>query len=349
MNLKDVIMIDYVIRDKYCNLKCKYCISNDFKENVDVKQQRRIYRSGDEIDLTLRKMEEIVNAEILQISGGEIFLIENIEEFIIEKSRKYKKIFIISNGTLLNEEIIKKMSPYKNIVLGISLDGHTLEMNSYRFQSQIILDKILYNIQLLHKYNMCFFINTVLHDKNIFNLENFLLFMAEHYENVSVFPLLLRGSKKMYYDFKREDAQIIKKVMINPKLVAGNTIMLEYFQMLYDMALYSKKSMNCKICSRVIELFDTGEIYCCPLNWLKCVGNVYSENRLELANEIEKDKIYTLLENKTKNLKCCSDCISHFDIINLFLSEKINTKDLKKFKIFYGKEIVEKLLEGKSK
>lgn len=347
MKLTNITLIDYVIHQKFCNFQCQYCIAENSSKEDERLREKIKYTDGCEIDLRLRAIENYVKADILQISGGELFLIQNIDEFILKNARKYKKLIVITNGSLLNEKLISEFSKYKNIVFGISLDGHTLDMNIYRFKSVRWLNKIWENMKLLKKYDVSFFINTVLHNKNEDYLKDFFSVVSKKFCNVPILPIILRGNNKDKYLFHEDKAKLLYEIGHDEEMIKTGTVVPQYFDLLYDMIKNPSKKLTCYISQIVIELLHDGDIYCCPLYWVKLIGNVIKDNENKIKEQIESDRVYKLMLSKSSKLECCKGCLSHYDIINLFLNGKICREDYEKIPIFNNPEITDRLLKAK--
>lgn len=146
-----------------CNLNCKYCY-NGKKNNVDptVSEIKRI-------------IDEAKNLSIFQLclSGGECFLREDIFDILEYTVEQEIDISIVTNGTLLNEDTIKKLADLGLIdFMQISLDSHLESIhNSVRgkYKETIIaLEKILKYASnspmigsVIHKQNVDTFLDTI--------------------------------------------------------------------------------------------------------------------------------------------------------------------------------------------
>lgn len=117
-----------------CNLSCVYCYENnksDRKLNFDTAK-----------DIILKEFADDTSDEItFELFGGEPFcnfdLIKKIVTFIKSKSRPKKyRIFITSNGTLVDDEIKQWLIENRNyVVVGLSLDGNREMHNINRSNS----------------------------------------------------------------------------------------------------------------------------------------------------------------------------------------------------------------------
>ena len=103
-----------------CNLNCKHC---------------RVWKKNDVTELSLKEAKGLIaqlhylGVKQLILSGGEPFLRKDIFD-LIEYSKKFKKLVITTNGTLLNEEhldIIKR----NKINLIFSIDGATSDEHNH--------------------------------------------------------------------------------------------------------------------------------------------------------------------------------------------------------------------------
>jgi MoaA/NifB/PqqE/SkfB family radical SAM enzyme len=83
------------------------------------------------------------------LTGGEIFLREDIFDILDLLSEKKYSIGILSNATLLNEKMIKKLSKYNNVNIGTSIDG--LEKNHNNIRGPKSFQKTLRTIKAINK------------------------------------------------------------------------------------------------------------------------------------------------------------------------------------------------------
>jgi len=110
----------------HCNLNCSFCFQNkEFRNNKDLTIEK--------IDTLLGRIEK--HCKSIVLTGGEIFLRPDIFEIFDLISNKYKKkFFIITNGTLIKGERIKKLINFSDSIIGIqfSIDGSESIHNKLR-------------------------------------------------------------------------------------------------------------------------------------------------------------------------------------------------------------------------
>ncbi|MBU1030196.1 MAG: radical SAM protein [Nanoarchaeota archaeon] len=117
MNIKSL----NIILNNYCNSRCQTC-------NIWQNKEKKVLKLQD--IKKLKKTNMLLNVKDISISGGEPFLVEELEEiiaFLIENSPNLKTLFLNHNGTKpkkAHEIAMKYASKSINLCLSISLDGN---------------------------------------------------------------------------------------------------------------------------------------------------------------------------------------------------------------------------------
>lgn len=126
-----------------CNLKCKHCYQEgkDCKSFIDLQS----------FSILLKQFKELASYEKadrlkLNLTGGEPLLFSNIMDYIdMAYSYGVDKILLLTNGTLLNKDILQKLKD-RNVNIQVSIEG-TKECNDF-IRGKGTYDKILSNISL---------------------------------------------------------------------------------------------------------------------------------------------------------------------------------------------------------
>lgn len=151
----------YLCTTNLCNLRCSYCfINNQTNGQVtdNLMSEKIALISMKKFSSYLEKNNQ--QGKIIFYGGEPLINWKVIKRCIMEaKNRKYPIIFsIITNGTLLNEEIIDFFSAHK-VNVGISIDGPR-EINDknrkYAFDNISVYDNVFKKIELL-KQKKCDF------------------------------------------------------------------------------------------------------------------------------------------------------------------------------------------------
>ena len=347
---KKLLVNDYVILENICNLRCKYCKEEKipwkrkgdilFIEDIPMKISEIIRK----VNTVLEKVNVIIDTPILKVSGGEITIVPEILEWINQIKNKYETVQILTNNYLIPENFYEKIIRMKNLHLQISLDGHTYEMNRYRFVNKKQFEKVIKNFKILMEYSTIpVEINCVLSDINYRDLLNYLDWIMNFERNkliLNIFPV--RGIKTIKVPVKAVNS--LKKVLINYQYYSKILPPYPYMEELYNFVKYGERRSSCLIPYAVIGTYDTGDINLCTCSpTLPNLGNVFKDNLMEIANKIHNPMFYNLLQTNPPKYQMCRECFIHYDIINLYLKNKITDTDLKNLPFYSGTKTIQRL------
>ena len=144
-----------------CNLNCPYCyIGNERKKN----------------ELSLAEWKNVINQlpfySIVTLVGGEPLLRKDFIDILEYTSKKVlNKVHVVSNGILINDEIIKAFIKHKLLLLSVSLDGYKANHDKNRGKDGIF-DIIISNLENLksQKPKQMIDIKTIVLENNIDDL-----------------------------------------------------------------------------------------------------------------------------------------------------------------------------------
>ena len=157
------ISVLYLIISSHCNLACTYCFINNNPISTNIEE----FMSKETVEIAISKFISETerngtseNAQII-IYGGEPFT--NPETLVhaiscIRNLNKTVEVSIVSNGTLLTEELIHVLIN-NNVGLGISIDGPKFindKNRLFRAGSDSVYDSLNESISLLKKLNANF-------------------------------------------------------------------------------------------------------------------------------------------------------------------------------------------------
>ncbi len=126
---------------KKCNLRCKHCLSSAGEPDNNELNLQEWMRLIDQIS--------IAGTKFITIGGGEPLLRSDLFEIIRYANSKDILTSIVTNGTLLTEEIAKKLNELKLDVIHISLDG--LEKNHDYIRGIGSFTRVIEGIKILRK------------------------------------------------------------------------------------------------------------------------------------------------------------------------------------------------------
>lgn len=121
-----------------CNLQCPYCY---------------VGKERNKQELTLDEWKKVIDQipfyGIVTLVGGEPLIRKDFIDIFAYVSKKvWNKTHVVSNGILLNDEIIKAFIKHKLLLLSISLDGYG-EKHDLNRGKEGIFDKIISNLDNL--------------------------------------------------------------------------------------------------------------------------------------------------------------------------------------------------------
>ena len=183
MNLIDTqnsLVIDITYN---CNAKCVYCQWGNNKTKGRINQP-------DNYIFISRKYLQHLNIERVVFSGGEPLLRKDFENIIsYYKKQNIKSIIAITNGILLDEDILRKIVNYGITGIAFSIDSFdentALKTRAYtKKQLKTIKSNFIKVCSLKQKYNLELGINTVISSANIQNNQ-----LEKLIEYVNHFPL----------------------------------------------------------------------------------------------------------------------------------------------------------------
>jgi len=288
-----------------CNLHCLTCYKD---------AGRKYYNelTPDEIKAIFEEITSKVTPDVI-ISGGEPLIRKDIIE-ILEKIRLtgIKKIFLITNGTLLNDEITKKLANLVDFVQ-VSLDGSSAEIND-KIRGKGVWNIVMRNIQYLKKYNIKFSLYPTINKINSNDLPNmireFSKIMGRKHFACALMIKAGRGEKN--YDKIGLTPEEIDNLWEN---IHNNKELREIFagkEGFYSEILRLPSSMTRKIScgagSAIISIDANGDMYPCHLLMRKefLAGNLREKSFWEIYSQspiLRKIRSITV-----ENRDGCSTC-----------------------------------------
>ena len=155
-----------------CNQRCVHCMVNagppDSKDNE---------MSFEQIDLILKKMVQ-AGIFIIQFTGGEPTLRQDLSQILVSASRLRYFIFLSTNGSLINEELAKTVAQY-NVNIEISLDGATPGIHDKIRGKPGAFRAFLQGTRCLSKVGCRFGISMVLLRQNIHQVKETIQLVAD--------------------------------------------------------------------------------------------------------------------------------------------------------------------------
>lgn len=351
---KLMLVTDLVIMEDICNGNCLYCLtkSSSLKES-HVKLQDSGFKTGTldkipgyfpgeplwiRLNRLLDLLEEYVNSPILKVSGGEIFLIPGIMEFLTEASKRYIRLQVLTNGTLLTHEVINNLAEIPNLHLQVSLDGCSLESNWARVRGDKSLhDRIISGLELVLQKGINLEINCVLNKFNTGFLAETVMTLYEKGKRVKFLPYPIRGSQRYGLLPEKEQLEALNKLLDLYEIYSSILPPKPYLERLQ--AYFrggARRKEKCNIPHCLFQIFDDGMLAACVNMWTMDIGNVLTGDH-KVLETLGHERVHELLTASEPTLYCRS-CYTPWDIINLYLEGEIKLFDLMQMPLYEGLE-----------
>jgi radical SAM protein with 4Fe4S-binding SPASM domain len=289
-----------------CNLRCVHCFSAA-EVSVDL--------SLGDLKSIFDQLETMGVFEV-RINGGEPLLHPGIGEILqMLEHRRFRKV-ILTNGTLLSDEIAMQLKK-ANVTPTVSLDdseaqGHDL----FRGVEGAFL-KTLAGIRILQKNKIQYGINCCLHAKNLNKTESMVNFVANlgayRIAFLDLKPLGRMGIHKEWVPPQREYAKVLTQLLTIKAKQRRIDVSLDAFlscSVLRESVFEAKKGyVSCKAGRTILSIFSDGLVYPCNSvvgdpRWK--MGNLENETLLDVW--FSKNWAFFRGAVKTGDLMKCHNC-----------------------------------------
>lgn len=348
------IMNDFCILPELCNFSCDYCIYSNAtveQKSIPYKISKYYDKSGDNIEFfdyvanVLMNSTQCFPTPILRICGGELFLLKNIMYLLRKIHEKFETVQIISNGFFLTPYILSEIKELGNCVLHISLDGHTQELNAHRVHSSYQQEIILNNINHIIKLGIPLEIASCLTDRNTKDYEEVVKFFNDIEGDILLLPFPVRGKGSEMFVPSKQDQKQLFKILERYDLYSKVLPPIKYVESLMNYYENGYRNIKCYIPKAIVQTFYNGDIYSCCMDWSVRVANINSQNRKEIIEQIQKNRIYNIYDMFPPKLRSCRECFTVSEIINLYFEGKISDKELCNMQLFSGKTTLKMMNE----
>ncbi len=280
-----------------CNERCVHCyIPHDFKI------------SGMDPDLFYDVLEQCKNMRLLHltISGGEPMLHKNFYDFI-RRCREFDfSVNVLSNLTLLNDEIIKEMK--MNPLLGVQVSLYSMDSNIHDEITQLkgSFEKTKESILKLIENDIPLQITCPIMKQNKNCYGDVMKWAKKHKIHAGDdYGLIARYNHTTQNLSCRLTMDEIKEV-IKDKIVNDSKFIEEMLHDVEKKRTKTDEDVVCSVCHSSICIADNGNVYPCA-GWQDyIVGNVKENSLQKIWDNSEKVQYLRCLRNK--DFPMCIQC-----------------------------------------
>lgn len=293
---------------KRCNLHCKHCyVGGNQKVDLDENIVRDIIKQANDMKINR-----------LVLTGGEPLLIEKVFEYATyAKTLEIPDIYLLTNGTLINEDIAKKCKIFTGIQM--SLDGVPNKTGSLRDDYFQQLEK---SISLLIKNNITTTLYATINKDNLSMLEDMI-----NYANIQqckiAFNCLIPTNETLKdlipspSELKKAFEFIVNEATKNPKVqlshhfrfLVDNNKMNDFLENIDDKSICG----GCLAGIAASYITADGDFLSCPFIRISA-GNIKQQQLLdiwensEFLRTLRNRKAFKGKCGKCKFLNCCGGC-----------------------------------------
>lgn len=344
------LMNDMVIEEQLCQMRCSYCLTEEFNLLMDVPDARLRLTTDRREDwhAVLDAYHEHVEAPVLRLSGGEFFWLKGSTEFVAECSRRYETVQVITNGVFLTDRRLADLAALGNAQLNISLDGHTLELNRHRLppKQHKLLDVIMRNLGNAVAAGLRVEIQSVLTNANIEGQLAFAEYLRERYDGrvmLYFFPARGEVADKMAFAPGGHLDALVERY----DEFAGVLPPRAYVEHIAEQVRTKVRTLPCYITATMTQLFGQGDVSACPHAWLKPMGNVLADGEL-VSREYARHQHYDLFMQDRPRFSFCRTCATPSDVVNLYFGGRVSEQEIGATALYSGPRTRARLAELKA-
>ena len=280
-----------------CNERCVHCYIPHETKTTKMEDED-FFNLIDE----LKKLESVVD---VKISGGECMTHPSFKNFISYVKKSGFHLTIMTNLTLLDNEIVQILKEGSMSKVQVSLFSLKSEIHDAITKRPGSLNTVLNNINILQKENIQVCIATQIMEINKDEIEDIYLFCKNNNFDINLdWTITAQQDGNTQNLVQRvNDISYYKKIcLIRSKY--ENNFTSNYLESL-KLPLKDKNSSLCSAGMNMLHISSNLDIHPCP-GWMLKVGNLKNETIENIWNNSEKLKYVRnlTLQNFTK----CSEC-----------------------------------------
>jgi len=351
-NKKKIVFNDFVVKPEICNFSCDYCLSNEAPKWIDMNNKSdalcygKTTELGKKLDSVIERIDNAIDASILRISGGELFALKNITDFLLERTN-YETIQVITNGYFLTENILSELKKIPNCNIHISLDGHDLRLNGLRVKKESVQQRLLNNLNCAVEMGFHVEIGSVLSTANTAYFDEFLDYLMKYENKVTVYPFPVRGSITSKFFPSKDAVESFSLILENYDKYKGVLAHKSFIEQCVFLLEGKKKKLRCHIPALSIQSFDNGNITSCPNSWSSMIGNVNEISKEEMWERMQNDRMAKLFLQPSPKIPFCKQCYTSLDILNLYIEGFISDDEMVAIPLYSSDETMKRIKEYK--
>ena len=281
-----------------CNLRCTHCYQEEYNNHMS---KENFYAVLDKLEEFLKDTELIPQ---INLTGGEPLLHPDFFEFAHEIKKRNFKLGILTNGTLIDEEMASKIKSLNPVFVQVSLDG--IESTHDKIRGLGSFQKALLGIDNLKKHNVKVLVSFTAQKGNYKDLKELATICKKHHVDKLWWDRVVTDDKELYLS----SDEFQKVVSICNKLIHNHNPFQNYSFVSNQRSLQcfgtNDCGYNCSAGKNLLVILADGSVMPCRrLPFV--VGNLLEQNLEEVySNKIMKN-LQTFIAPKE-----CLGCKEYF-------------------------------------
>ncbi len=330
---------DLVVNENDCNLSCSYCLTgqSNLKQShlaqpIFSAPKRDRYGGdtslGKRLDTLIERVASMHGAPLLKITGGEVFLVEDILVLIEMAARRFPSVVLQSNGILMRPNHLDRLALIPNVTLQISLDSHLYNGNSYRISRPDLHEKAVQRITAILERELAVEVYTVITDRNATELVAFAEWLADFRKPPQLFPFPVRGPDRERYMLRPEQVPCIEALAAARARLGSVLPPKAYLDRLLCFYREGGRRFRCHLPRLVVSTFSDGVVTPCPNIWFSDLGNLLAEDWGETSARIGGTPLYRALLAERPRLDACKGCFTPWDILSMYFDDEVTLDEV---------------------
>ena len=309
-----------------CNLKCLHCYQEKH-EPMQLKYQELLTI----LDQYRELLKKIKKKGHINLTGGEPlccpFFFKILEEF--KKDKDLYTFSILTNGTLITDDIAKKISKYHPEYVQISLEGGK-RTNDY-IRGKTVYKKVSKAIKNLKEYNIFVSLSFTATKINYKEFPQVVRFAEKHHvDNVwsdRFIPLGLTKNLQLSKDETREYLKLMAKERRRLKLKNSKTNIAMYRALQFQMT--NDYPYACTAGKSLLTVMENGDLVPCRRMPI-IIGNVLEKNMYDLyRNSLVIKKLnQDTTPTDCKQCEYAHNCSGGLKCLTYAIYNDLNHKDI---------------------
>lgn len=330
---------DLVVEEDSCNLSCSYCLTG--QSNLKQGHRDRLifqppqplqYAHGSDLaqrlDAIDGRVDAVLRPPLLKVTGGEIFLVRGILDFLERQAREHEILVVQTNGVLVREEHLDAFRRWGNVVVQLSLDGHTHQANSYRASNPRIHDMVLERACRILGSGIPVEVYCVLSDRSAPALAAFARWLLQFSTRPVLYPFPVRGPDAATFTAGPGGVAAVEELLESYAELEPVLPPRAYLMRLLRFYREGGRSFRCHLPRLVTSTFSDGVVTPCPNIWFSDMGNVLQQDHVETLGRIGSTGLYRALLAPAPRLSACRGCFTPWDTLSMYFDGELTLDEL---------------------